>query len=581
MRVDVAIIGGGPGGATTGALLKKYRPDLEVAIFEREQFPRDHVGESQLPPIGPILREMGCWEKVEAANFPIKIGATYRWGRSNKLWDFEFLPLADYREEQRPRTYGEQTSRLAFQVDRSVYDAILLDHAASLGCRVHQQTQVRSVERAGDRVTGVVLADGTRVEAKHYIDASGASAVLRRALDVKVDQLTRLQNVAFWDYWENTEWASRHPGGATRVLVLSIGVGWIWFIPLGPTRTSIGFVCPAKFYKGQERSAAELYDWALKQEPLIAELTRNASRGGNVHATKDWSFLAGRMAGENWFLVGEAGGFADPILAAGLTLTHSSAREAAYTILAIEAGAHEREWLVSHYERNQSARIRQHIRFADFWYSSNGIFTDLQEYTREIARDAGFEFSPQRAFQWLGTGGFTEDIPGQVGVGGLDLAGARQVALRLVDSPARWQVSRYNHFKLNLRGAEEEWVPGYEDGRVVRVRVYKRGQRRLVDHGVFGMMLGLLRKERDIARLVTMIRGVPLQDGQRTFTDVKEQYLLQALEVMVNDRWVDAKHDPKRPLLDLATPYEGRMIHTNTELDGLRAAGLPSGEQAR
>ncbi len=76
--VDVAIIGGGPAGTTLATLLKKYRPQTSIAIFEREQFPREHVGESLLPPIGEILDEMGCWDAIEAANFPIKIGATYR-----------------------------------------------------------------------------------------------------------------------------------------------------------------------------------------------------------------------------------------------------------------------------------------------------------------------------------------------------------------------------------------------------------------------------------------------------------------------------------------------------------------------
>ena len=89
---NVIIIGGGPAGSTTGTLLKTYMPNLEVLIVEKEGFPRDHVGESQLPPISAILQEMGCWEKVEAADFPIKIGATYRWGSDPSLWDFEFLP---------------------------------------------------------------------------------------------------------------------------------------------------------------------------------------------------------------------------------------------------------------------------------------------------------------------------------------------------------------------------------------------------------------------------------------------------------------------------------------------------------
>src|SRR5579862_6041745 len=110
---DVAIVGGGPSGSTAGTLLKKYRPDLKVAIFEREVFPRDHVGESQLPIISLILEEMGCWDKVEAAGYPIKIGATYRWGRTKELWDFEFMPAAKFKSEARPAKFVGQRRKTA------------------------------------------------------------------------------------------------------------------------------------------------------------------------------------------------------------------------------------------------------------------------------------------------------------------------------------------------------------------------------------------------------------------------------------------------------------------------------------
>src|SRR5277367_4166086 len=97
-QFDVAIIGGGPAGSTVGCLLKKYDPKLRVVIFEREVFPRDHIGESLLPPISAILSEMGCWDAIEAANFPIKIGATYRWGKQPELWDFDFIPREQFVE---------------------------------------------------------------------------------------------------------------------------------------------------------------------------------------------------------------------------------------------------------------------------------------------------------------------------------------------------------------------------------------------------------------------------------------------------------------------------------------------------
>jgi len=341
IKLDVAIVGGGPGGSTCGGMLKKHAPELSVGIFERDTFPRDHVGESQLPPISRILNELGCWEAVEAANFPIKIGATYRWGNSDKLWDFEFMPVNTYREETRPRKWGEQTRQLALQVDRARYDQILLDHAAALGCEVHQPAQVREVYCHGDQVRGLKLSDGRKVQARYYVDASGASAVLRRAMEIKIEVPTQLQNIAFWDYWENAQWVTRFPGGATRVLIMSIGSGWIWFIPLSPTRTSIGFVCPRQFYRDSGKKPEELYLWALSQEPLMAQLIAAASRTGNVQATKDWSFVADRVCGENWFLVGESAGFADPILAAGLTLTQTSAREAAYSILAMHRRQHD------------------------------------------------------------------------------------------------------------------------------------------------------------------------------------------------------------------------------------------------
>jgi flavin-dependent dehydrogenase len=303
---DVAIIGGGPGGSTVGSLLKTYEPSLKVVILERERFPRDHVGESQLPGIGPILHEMGVWDQVEAANFPIKVGATYRWGRTQDLWDFEFLPDGKLRPEPRPAKYEGQRRQTAFQVDRAVYDQILLDRAAELGCEVRQETSVKSIRRTGDRVEGLVLADGSEIQAKHYVDASGHSGILRRAMGVEVECPTTLQNIAIWDYWHNAEWATTLGVGGTRVQVMSLGYGWLWFIPVGPDRTSIGLITPASYYKEQGKSPENLYLEAVASDPVIAPLVRNARREEGLSTTKDWSFVANRLCGENWFLVGDA-----------------------------------------------------------------------------------------------------------------------------------------------------------------------------------------------------------------------------------------------------------------------------------
>lgn len=262
-EVDVAIIGGGPAGSTVGCLLKKYNPNLRVLILERETFPRDHIGESLLPPVSSVLVEMGCWDKVEAANFPIKIGATLRWGKQPELWDFEFFPAESFKEEPRPAKFEGQRRLTAFQVDRAIYDKILLDHCVAVGCEVRQNTKVAKVQREGDRVTGLDLDSGDHVTARHYVDASGNSGILRKAMDVKCDYPSTLQNIAIWDYWQNAEWAVHIGVGATRIQVRSIGYGWLWFIPLGPTRTSVGLVIPAEHFKKLGKRPEEVYRQAL------------------------------------------------------------------------------------------------------------------------------------------------------------------------------------------------------------------------------------------------------------------------------------------------------------------------------
>ena len=133
---------------------------ISVLIIEKAKFPREHVGESQLPGIGAVLDEMGVWDKMEAAEFPIKIGATYRWGNSPELWDFEFIPLSIYKDEGRPGKFEGQRRMTAWQVDRAIYDDILLRHAESVGVEVWEETAVRGAEVEGDRIRSLTLDDG-------------------------------------------------------------------------------------------------------------------------------------------------------------------------------------------------------------------------------------------------------------------------------------------------------------------------------------------------------------------------------------------------------------------------------------
>ncbi len=563
---DVLIIGGGPAGSTLGSLLLKYAPDMRVLIVEKEKFPREHVGESQLPPISAVLQEMGCWDKVEAAGFPIKIGATYTWGSTTEPWDFEFLDLAAVKEdEERPATYSGWRKDTAFQVERSIYDEILLDHAQELGCEVREETRAETFETDGDRVVSTTLSDGQTVTAKHYVDASGAWATLRKVMGVEVSAPTLLRNVAFWNYWNNAEWAEEIGVGATRVHIRSLPYGWIWFIPLAPTRTSIGVVVPASYYKDVKKTPAELYNEAVREEPFVSALIENATPDGEVQSTKDWSFAVDRTFGENWFLVGETAGFADPILAAGLTLTQTGAKELAYTILELERGELERDWLLTRYDELQRNRVRQHHRFAEYWYTANGYFDRIREHCTEIAEEAGLSLDPEEAFRWLSTGGFGDDVPGQVGIGGLDITGVKQIMQRFSGKKATWTISGKNIFKLNLNGAQKEKIGQLHDGRITPAVCYTRGARKLPLLGIQGLLVDTLKKHSQADKLLDALRTRIAQDYPPMHVELIIKHAMQTLEVMANDHWVQCSTRKGKPTLNLDTPDEGQIIKTHQD----------------
>ena len=563
---DVIIVGGGPGGSTCGSMLKKYAPELKVGIFEREVFPREHVGESLLPAVCKVLAEIGAWDKVEAADFPIKIGATYRWGATDELWDFEFLPGSEYKDEPRPGKFEGDRSLTAFQVDRAVYDKILLDHSRSMGCEVTEGVRVVEVLTEGDSVTGLVLSNGETVTAKYYVDGSGISSIIRKAFDVPVDYPTNLRNIAVWDYWQNAEWAVSVGAAGTRIIVMSLGYGWIWFIPISPTRTSIGFVVPLEHFKKSGLKPEEIYRKALADEPFISKLIKNAQCENIFTTTNDWSYIADRLSGDNWFLIGDTCGFADPILSAGMTLAMMGARQVAYSILAMERKEHDAQWLRSFYNDAHRGRIRQHVLFADFWYTSNGQFTDLIENTAEIAKKSGLDLTPDAAFRWLGTGGFAQEDQSAPLIGGFAIQAVQVMNQKFTQQKIVWNVATHNVFKINLEGATEEEIPILFEGKIWAKRAFKRGGKMLPKYGLFDIIMLLLEKESEITSAVERLRLFFMRNRLFANAETGIQMAMVTLETMIVDGWVTAEHDPSLPLYTFEVPEESMAIHQNIDI---------------
>jgi flavin-dependent dehydrogenase len=563
IETDVAIVGGGPAGSTCAILLKKYDPSLRVAVFEREAFPRDHVGESLLPMVCGILDEMGVWNRVEECGFPIKVGATYRWGNTPDLWDFNFIPRGEFVPQVRPAAFDGQRKNTTFQVDRAIYDKVLGDYSRELGCDVRYESPVREVLREGDRITALGLGDGTKVRAKYYVDASGHSGIIRRSMGVEIEEPALLRNIAIWDYWTDAEWAVQLGIGGTRVQVLSLGYGWIWFVQISDCRTSVGLVCPAEYYKNCGKTPEQLYLQAIGDESRVTQLLANAKREGRINTTKDWSFIAKRMTGENWFLAGESQGFADPILAAGLSLAHTSAREVACIILEANRGG-DLNWFREEYGTRNDRRIRQHIRFADYWYTANGNFSDLKEYVASIAKEAGLDLDGEKAFQWLGTGGFIEEEMGAAGFATLRLDLVHQVGQRFSATPPVSSLNGYNWFTLNLDGAEEIERAHFRNGRITKRRALKRGNRMLpLSGGYFGLVIEAVKHSPRLDQMVPFATQLASTHGLK-FDGALYARFIETFEAMIRDGWINRELSANAPVVEHQFAFETPEIMPNT-----------------
>src|SRR5207244_9381822 len=72
---DVVVIGGGPAGSTVSTLLAQQ--GVGVELFERERFPRFHIGESLIPETYWVLKRLGMLEKMRTSRFVKKYSVQF------------------------------------------------------------------------------------------------------------------------------------------------------------------------------------------------------------------------------------------------------------------------------------------------------------------------------------------------------------------------------------------------------------------------------------------------------------------------------------------------------------------------
>ncbi|TFK44432.1 FAD binding domain-containing protein [Crucibulum laeve] len=374
---QVLVIGGGPAGSYAASALA--REGIDVTVFEASKFPRYHVGESLIPSIRHYLRFIGAEEKLANYGFIRKPGSAIKFNQYKREGYTDFVALGH--------------ANNAWNVVRSEFDHLLMNHSRSCGAKVYEQTKVESIDFSSTDPNRPISVTWTHVRPPappsppaspivsrfpwppfsasqpnasesitgttsftHVIDATGRAGILSNEYLKNRHYNASLKNIAVWGYWRNVgtygEGTTRQ--GAPWFEALTNESGWAWFIPLHNGTTSIGIVMNKKIYDAQTKSPTSpsfpssaapnptnstmiaRYISNLSLAPGLLKLITESGRmdEGSVKSASDFSYSAPSYAGNGYRIVGDAGAFIDPFFSSGVHLALTSALSAAATICA-------------------------------------------------------------------------------------------------------------------------------------------------------------------------------------------------------------------------------------------------------
>jgi flavin-dependent dehydrogenase len=320
---DVIVIGGGPAGSSIASILA--REGGRVVLFEKEEFPRHHIGESLMTDTFWTFQRMGILEKLKHSPFVRKYSVQFANQTGKESRPFYFFEAVHHE------------SAVTWQVTRAVFDKMLIEHAAEQGAQVHQGVAVKQVLFEGDRAVGVEvqMKDGSRQSfyANVVVDATGQTAMLSNKFRWRVRD-PKLKKAVLYSYFKG---AHREPdlnGGTTLVLRTPPGSGgWFWYIPLEDDLTSVGIVAnPDYLLKGRGQDLAKIFDEEVEKCEPCHRRVAEGERVDKIYSILDYSYRSKQNAGNGFIIIGDAYGFLDPIYSSGVLLALKMAELAADAI---------------------------------------------------------------------------------------------------------------------------------------------------------------------------------------------------------------------------------------------------------
>ena len=375
-QYDVLLIGAGPSGSSAAALLAEYGHN--VLLIEREKFPRYHIGESLLPFTHEPLKRLGLIERMRASAFIKKYSVQFvsTFGKASQPFYFN-------------TRYDDDVAQ-TWQVLRSEFDQMLLDHARDKGANVVEETKVLDLLRDGDRVTGVRVRqpDGTEAEyrAPITLDCSGKESFAASRNRWRVPD-PELNKVAVWTYYKGAKRDNGIDEGTTTVAFLP-EKGWFWHIPLHDDRVSVGVVAEGKYLtRDGVKAPKDIFHREVTQNKWIEEYLAPGKSTGDYYVTNEFSYHSRHCGCEGLLLLGDAFCFLDPVFSSGLMLALKSGVMAAD---AVHAAIEANDFSPAQFE-DYAATLREGIenmrKLVYVFYHPNFTFRELIVKYPDLAGD--------------------------------------------------------------------------------------------------------------------------------------------------------------------------------------------------
>lgn len=346
---DVAVIGGGPAGATAARTLAQS--GYEVLLIEQQAAPTFKVGEALPPAARPLLQELGVLDRVQAGGHLPSYGIQAAWG-GPAIQSTDFI--------RDPQGHG-------WHLDRAAFDAGLRAAARDAGVEVREGARVVAATHTAPDAWRVTLAAATgpaEIHARRLIDCSGRAGWLARRQGMPRRRDDRL--LAFVTRFQPTS-----PGAASdrdsRTLVEAGADGW-WYTALlpGGARVVVYHTDARSGTSASARTATgyrDLLAGTTHVRDILATYGYQLADGPRATAANS-ARLAG-FVGEGWIAAGDAALAFDPLSSQGI-------------FTALYAGLHAARALDAHlrgdsgapaaYDRNLAAVYAAYLHHRTVYY---------------------------------------------------------------------------------------------------------------------------------------------------------------------------------------------------------------------